>query len=190
MAEARRDWIQTYSGKRFDYLSPRLMDVDIDTVAHALALIPRWGAQLPHAYSVAQHSLLVKGIVQAAGGSTELQWEALLHDAAEAYTGDMPRPWKRLLQRVPEVKVILDRIEQTVASAFNLSVPKSAVVENADQVALYVEWRDLSRRKAIDDWIEEYRVERRGVAVETVLDAETAEEEFLDTYYELRNGLQ
>jgi len=83
------DWMQTYSGKRFHPLSPRAEDIDIVDIAHALSMACRYGGHCKWHYSVAQHCVLV-----ASKAPPEAKLHALLHDASEAYLGDVIRPLK------------------------------------------------------------------------------------------------
>jgi 5'-nucleotidase len=84
--------IQTYSGKDFYLLDPKPLDVDLETIAHALSLLCRYGGHVRHFYSVAEHCVLMSHVVP-----EEHALAALLHDAAEAYVVDVPTPLKRLL---------------------------------------------------------------------------------------------
>ncbi len=92
------DWIQTASGGSFFPLDPRPEEVDIDDIATALSRMNRYNGHFSDKfdfYSVAEHSILLAQYVQERTGSaTHAMW-ALLHDAAEAYTSDVPRPLKR-----------------------------------------------------------------------------------------------
>lgn len=83
-------WIQTYSGLAFDPFMPSFADIRIEDIAHQLALTNRYGGATKVPYSVAQHSVLVAGFVP-----PESRLAALLHDAAEAYLGDVPAPIRR-----------------------------------------------------------------------------------------------
>lgn len=88
----RGDWIQTYTGKRFYPLDPRPEDVDVRDIAHALSNLCRFAGHTKTAYSVAQHCVLAARLAPPAS-----KLAALLHDANEAYMGDVARPWKRYL---------------------------------------------------------------------------------------------
>lgn len=87
--------IQTYTGKLVDPFALRVSDVCIEDVAHALSNICRFNGHCRFHYSVAQHC--VYAVRQARYETVDphaLLW-VLLHDAAEAYMGDVPRPIKR-----------------------------------------------------------------------------------------------
>jgi len=87
-------WVMTASGRRFWPLAPRAADVHLEDIAHALAAIARFGGHTRVPYSVAQHSVLVSRELAAASPVPEVALIGLLHDAAEAYLGDVPRPLK------------------------------------------------------------------------------------------------
>jgi len=127
--------IQTQSGLYFNLLNPRPEDVRIEDIAHALANLCRFGGHTRRFYSVAQHSLLVAELVPPG-----LAFQALLHDAAEAYCGDMISPLKMC---VPGYVTIQKRIEAAVAERFNIPHELPAEIKRADLVALATERRDL-----------------------------------------------
>src|SRR5690242_11754504 len=86
----RGDWMQTYTGRRFWPLDPRVDDIDIGDIAHHLSLVCRFAGACREFYSVAQHCVGVSYVCD----PKDALW-GLLHDAAEAYVGDMVRPLKR-----------------------------------------------------------------------------------------------
>lgn len=132
-------FIQTLSGKRFDYINSTADDVDIEDIANALSNICRFAGYVPEFYSVAQHSVLCSQIVP-----PEFAFEALMHDAAEAYCQDIPQPLKRLL---PDYKRIEDLVDGLIRAKYNLPFDMSPVVKYADLTMLATERRDLE----IDD---------------------------------------
>lgn len=96
-------WIQTVSGVAFDLLAPRVEDVKIEDIATALCRINRYaGHTLPGlyftGYSVAQHSVHVSEILETWGASVAIVREGLLHDAPEAYYGDVSSPVQRAIR--------------------------------------------------------------------------------------------
>ena len=113
----RGDFMQTYTGKRFYPFDPRVEDIDITDIAHALAMTCRYGGHCKQFYSVAQHSVLV-----AEHAPAHPALAALLHDAAEAYTGDLIRP----IKKHPEMAAfgwVEQNIERAICAKFGLPWP-------------------------------------------------------------------
>lgn len=123
--------IKTFTGLTFDYANPTVDMVNIFDIAHALSLLCRFNGQASKFYSVAQHSLLVSDLVPEG-----MELYGLLHDASEAYCGDVVRPLKRLL---PEYRVIENRVQECIARKFGLRYPFPDAVKEADSVALAME---------------------------------------------------
>src|SRR6185503_11932939 len=92
-----RAWQRMLSGRRLDLLNPSPLDIEIEDIAHGLARVARWNGQTkgPHAFSVAQHSLLVEALLSHAEDNLDRQARlaALLHDAPEYVIGDMISPF-------------------------------------------------------------------------------------------------
>jgi 5'-deoxynucleotidase YfbR-like HD superfamily hydrolase len=135
MGDAKRigDWMQTYTGRRFWLCDPRVEDVSIIDIAHHLSLTCRFGGASSTFYSVAQHSVFVSDLCEPA----DAKW-GLLHDAAEAYVGDLVRP----LKRAPGMKIysdIEDRILAVIFARYNISAPFPPSVKRADRIALFSE---------------------------------------------------
>lgn len=118
------DWIQTYSGGCFWPLDPRPSEVQITDIAHALSMQCRYAGHVERFYSVAEHSVLVSHAVPA----EHALW-SLLHDAAEAYSADIPRPLKRYLR---DWKSLEARIMRAVCERFGLNVNEPDCVSQAD----------------------------------------------------------
>src|SRR5579872_3682107 len=94
----RRAWQRMLSGRRLDLLDPSPLDIEIEDIAHGLARVARWNGQTrgDHAFSVAQHCLLVERFVQELRPKcgVPLRLAALLHDSAEYVIGDLISPFK------------------------------------------------------------------------------------------------
>ncbi len=105
------NWIQTYSGRQFWPLEPRAEDVAVEDIAHALSLLCRYGGHSSRFYSVAEHCVLV---------SHKCGLHGLLHDAAEAYLLDIPRPVKALM---PEYKWAEERVIVAIYEALGVTLP-------------------------------------------------------------------
>ena len=88
-------YVTTVSGEKLHFLKPSPYEIHITDIAHQLSHICRWSGGTKHFFSVAQHSLLVAEMVEAARGSKHEILQGLLHDASEAYMMDLPRPIKR-----------------------------------------------------------------------------------------------
>jgi 5'-deoxynucleotidase YfbR-like HD superfamily hydrolase len=117
-------------GKRFfDLTNPHIYEYDIEEIAHSLDNICRFTGHTTKFYSVLEHSLLVYLI--ASNDKT-----ALLHDASEAYVGDVSSPLKKLL---PEYKKIEDNVQLAIANYFGLKYPYPEHVMKADMYALKFE---------------------------------------------------
>lgn len=127
--------IQTSTGRFFHFDRPVVNTWDIHEIAHALSNLCRFTGHCREFYSVAQHSVLVSHIVPPAHALA-----GLLHDAAEAYVGDMASPLKMLMPQYKDVERALDAI---VSRAFRLPYPMPECVKEADLIALATEQRDL-----------------------------------------------
>ena len=110
------------SGRRLDLLDPSPLDVEIEDIAHGLARVARWNGQTvgEHAFSVAQHSLVVEKIAAHLQPGLEPRWRlaALLHDAPEYVIGDMISPFKAALGL--DYKRFEARLEAAVHLRFGL----------------------------------------------------------------------
>lgn len=135
MSKTRPD-ILTFTGKYFNFLNPEPEMICIEDIAHGLSNLCRFNGQCRQFYSVAEHSVNVSELV-----NRRIALEALLHDAAESYIGDMTRPLKQLL---PEYKEIEKKIEAVIRQRFNLSdFESSKAIKYADVQMLLVEQQQI-----------------------------------------------
>jgi 5'-deoxynucleotidase YfbR-like HD superfamily hydrolase len=140
-----RAWQRMLSGRRLDLLDPSPLDVEISDIAHGLARVARWNGQTggDHAFSVAQHSLLVEAIYseQAKQVSPDAQLAALLHDAPEYVIGDMISPFKSAIGG--GYKAVEQRLQRAIHIRFSLPAETGeklrADIKRADQIAAYFE---------------------------------------------------
>jgi 5'-deoxynucleotidase YfbR-like HD superfamily hydrolase len=137
------DWIQTFSGLSFWPLDPRPEEIQIEDIAHALAMRCRYGGHCTKFYSVAEHSVLVSRYVR----PEHALW-GLLHDAAEAYSADIPRPLKRCLR---DWKPLEARIMAAVCVRFGLPQDEPADVGDVD-FAMTTDERAALMADCARDW--------------------------------------
>lgn len=135
--------ILTSQGRYFNLLQPNHHHIEIGEIAHALGNICRFTGHVREFYSVAQHSYHASYLVP-----REHALAALLHDAAEAYVGDVATPLKHLL---PEYQGIEARVEAEVFKRFGISAPLHPCIKQADLIMLSTEKRDLMPEH-VDDW--------------------------------------
>lgn len=130
--------ILTFTGRMFDILEPTEDMIDIEDIAHASAQMNRFTGHCKYPYPVAQHSRLTSRIVEP---GFEL-W-ALLHDAPEAYIGDMSRPLKHFTRAGEEYRKVEDRIMKVICRKYGLSLPEPREVKVADTIMLLHEKKQL-----------------------------------------------
>ena len=149
-AEAPRAWQRMLSGRRLDLLDPSPLDIEIEDIAHGLARVARWNGQTigAHAFSVAQHSLVVEEICRklAPDWDKKRRLMALLHDAPEYVIGDMISPFKAALGF--DYKSFEAKLEAAIHVRFGLPTHPSAVVKGvikrADIICAYFEATQLA----------------------------------------------
>ncbi|MDA7948447.1 MAG: HD family hydrolase [Hyphomicrobiaceae bacterium] len=145
-----RAWQRMLSGRRLDLLNPSPLDIEIEDIAHGLARVARWNGQTTgdHAFSVAQHSLLVERIVSELRTEFPKRWRlaALIHDAPEYVVGDLITPFKSAIGL--DYRALEDRLLQAVHIRFGLpgELPKSvsAAIKRADKIAAFLEATQLA----------------------------------------------
>ena len=135
-------YIQTVSGRRFNPLDPDPAEIDIEDIATALANLCRFGGHVRSFYSIAQHSCLAADVVEEREPDAAL-W-ALLHDASEAYLGDMPHPLKHRSELGKVYGPVEDRLQAAICERFGLSTAPPPVVKQVDRALLATERRDVA----------------------------------------------
>ncbi len=171
---AKGPTIRLASGADFDLLDPWGSDFTIHDIAGALGKICRYAGQCSDFYSVAEHSLLVSR--EAVG----FELEGLMHDAAEAFLGDITRPLKQLL---PRYKQIERDVEQAVFSRFQINFRGSDAIKTADLRVLAAEQRQIMP-PGTDDWARASGIEPAGITVRFMSPGE-ATRAFLARYEQL-----
>lgn len=161
----------TFTGKLFNFIDPDPESIDIKDIAHGLSLECRFQNQSKVHYSVAQHSVLVSRYLT----GIPIRRSALLHDAAEAYLGDVCKPLKRLL---PDYQKIEDRVQKAIFRRFGLPEETPPEVKEVDMRLLATEGISFMGK----DWRDAAVPPDPSIPLLEAWPAWVAEETFLGTY--------
>jgi uncharacterized protein len=140
-------YLQTVSGRWVNPFDPDPSQLDAGDIARALANQCRFGGHSRVFYSVAQHSVIVAELVEQRGGDVEDVFAALMHDATEAYLGDMPHPLKHRSPLGAAFKDAEDHLERALHERFGIK-PDVPEIKRADRALLATERRAFSS----EDW--------------------------------------
>ena len=138
--ENRLGEIRTFTGKLVYPMDLKVGDICIEDIAHGLSRICRFAGHCAGFMSVAEHSVAVARIVMTTDPGHAL--EALMHDASEAYLGDMPRPIKHLPEMAP-YREAEERAERSIAEKYGLVFPWPQSVKDADRQRLFIEFESF-----------------------------------------------
>jgi hypothetical protein len=153
------DWvgaIRTVDGSPFSLTNPDPAAVDIQVIAHSLSLQCRFNGHVPTFYSVAEHCVRVAALYD----DRELQLHGLLHDAAEAYIGDIVRPMKLMRDLGAAYSRLEEAVELAVGEALGVTLtPMRDEIADADRAVF--QWETDNIRTGIQPgWPPEYARER------------------------------
>ncbi len=109
--------IKVASGHYVDLKNPDPWSIDLNSIAHALSHICRYGGHCPKFYSVAEHSIHAMRLALFKSESAEVLRAVLMHDATEAFLGDIVRPLKLIL---PDYRAVEDNMEHAIAERFGI----------------------------------------------------------------------
>jgi hypothetical protein len=173
------DWCQTFSGRKFYPLDPRPEEIFPEDLAHGLAMTCRFGGQSKRFYSVAEHCVRVSELID-----PRFAREGLLHDAAEAFIGDMIRPLKHQPEMV-EFRKAESVIEIAVRVRFGLKQTPECwtAVKEADNRILVDEIGELMRVPSAY-WERHENVRGFGASIQG-WDPALSETLFLERFFEL-----
>ena len=138
-------WVQTFSGKALDLLNPKPEQIELEDIVIGLSCTARWNGQTRTFYSVAEHSCFVAAAVYT--HQPQLAIYGLLHDAAEAYLGDVSSPVKAL---IPEFVEVEKRLLTAIYARFNLPYAEWPEVKEADERMLATEYYDLFHHRMFE----------------------------------------
>ncbi len=177
--DAAPKWIQVKSGGQFYPLAPRMEDIHIEDIAHALANQCRFAGHTKRFYSVAEHCWLVSCVVP-----EEHALQGLLHDASEAFLVDVPSPVKHSPQ-MRGYREAESRLQRLIYTRFGVDPNEHKEVKLADMRVLVTEARDLMSPQH-PEWAK-YKA-GWGEPLPWVIDPMTpgqARELYLSRYYDL-----
>lgn len=159
--------MQTYTGQDFDPMNPDPERIFIEDIAHHLSLQCRYNGACREFYSVAQHSVFVSRILP-----EHLMLAGLLHDAAEAYLGDLIRPVKQEIALYQAIEAQLMIVVHRAFGLPKLTPEEHEFIKAADNKVLATEARDLIKHPLIPgwDWIKE--IEPMGFKIEPISPAD------------------
>lgn len=179
MKEQTKSAILLVNGDFFDFKDPRNHEYDIRAIAHALSNLCRYTGHSKRFYSVAEHSVLVSRLVK-----PEFAFEGLMHDASEAYCGDVASPLKKLL---PGYEKIENGVQEAIATYYGLTYPWPEDVHLADKRLYVTERLSISNTGKDTIWftdLEPADIEVKGLA------PRSAYELFMNRYEELTSGFK
>ena len=145
-----KDCILTYTKIKVDPLNIQPKNINIVDIAHSLSMMARANGHFKHFYSVAQHSINCAIEAKTRGLSKRIQLACLLHDAAEAYIADVPRPVKNKLIGYDKIE---KKISDVVYSKFDLKEfadKEHKEIKEIDDALLYYEFRDLMETRIFE----------------------------------------
>jgi hypothetical protein len=151
MNERKGTYMHTSSGRKYWPMDPRADEVEIEVIAHHLAMKCRYAGAVKDFYSVAEHSVYVALDLALQGSPIEIVKTGLLHDAAEAYIGDLIRP----LKGQPEFAAFKDvehLNEKVIAEKFGLTFPWHPDVKASDEAVTDAEVSQIIVKDPAEDW--------------------------------------
>lgn len=172
--------LEVYGGKIVDLYKPGRTQFDIDTIAHHLCHICRFGGATKYFYSVAQHSVHVSYTVP-----PFLAMQALMHDAQEAFVGDCPTPFKKTLEGFEHTE---NAIQTIIFAQIGLSLPLAPEVKQADLSVLKAEREILLTSDCEEHWSFLDDVIIADTDFIEPMSCEQAKQLFLNRYYELQSA--
>lgn len=124
-------------------LDPKIEEVKLEDIAHALSQMCRANGHFKTFYSVAQHCINCALEAKARGLSPKLQLACLLHDASEAYISDITRPVKYYLEDYQKIERNLQKIVYERFGILELSGDECGHIGDIDNALLHHEFEHL-----------------------------------------------
>lgn len=156
-------WITTFSHKKFHFLNPSDDEICIEDIAHALSNLCRFNGHCQKFRSVASHSIDVATICP-----PHLKIYGLMHDAAEAYVCDIPRPVKPFLSNYSDIE---HNIMEAISRKFGLNIDWFSGVHEYDMAILAAEAGQLMDKDYKLNWTGFQEIEPADIKI--ISDKET-----------------
>ena len=175
------DSVGVIQAGRFDFKTLQL--IDIRDIARSLGAQVRYNGHTHEPYSIAQHSVACARLVRCWGESKLTQLTALIHDAAEAYCSDIPKPLRRRMRNEGGVyDEILEEVEEMIAEKYGLPYPYPQAVEDADAAVYAYERQGISKHPYIDISEVEDPPALVGKTLASYWNAQRARKEFMEEF--------
>lgn len=195
--ELHEIYMHTANGLKHYPFAPKPEDIHIDVVAHHLAARGRWNGATQHPedpmrifHSVAEHSVDVADFIEFEMDRPDLALEALLHDAAEAFNGDLIRPLKYSEEFAKPFQKVEEHNERAVAQRFGLPYPMSPEIKIADNAVTHAEFQQIVPKNPNMDWSYSMKLnpnDRIANIKIKMLNPYEARELFLDRFHGIMN---
>lgn len=175
------NFITTFTNKQYEFLNPKVDQVCIEDIAQALSMNCRYSGHVKSFYSVAEHSCIVSDKVLELTGDYQMAFDALLHDASEAYLTDIPRPIKPHLKNYFDIEALS---EKCIQKALGCN-PMNELIKHIDTNII----RDEAEQLFIStpSWAGDYELVNIKVAS---MPPEKAKLEFTHRYNKLKSLLK
>ena len=152
--------IRLRSGGYFDFANPKPDQFTIEDIAGALSKLCRFGGQSSSFYSVAEHLILCDEIALKMGCDRDCRRAVIMHDAAEAFCGDVVKPLKIMLESYAKIE---QAVEDAVAAAFGIDFAKHKDVIHKIDTSIRLSERDQLFDPDGVTWSDEAGCERFSV---------------------------
>ena len=180
-----KNFISTINHIRFDPAKPEWQDIEIEDIAHALSYITRANGHFNVFFSVARHSINCAAEAKLRGHSARVQLLCLLHDAAEAYIGDMTRPLKMKIPYFSEIEKEYQKIIFSKFIADDITDGEKALARAVDDTMLYHEFLKYNGEKLFES--------EPALHIDldsTIKSIKDTEEEFLTVFADLQRQVK
>lgn len=180
MVKTIEPWIQTFTGIKFWLTNPRIEDICIEDISHALSMICRYSGHSKFFYSVAQHSVIASTLCE-----DDIRLAVLLHDASEAYLGDVTKPLKCCFGG--KYSYMEDKIQSAINYKYGLCLYPSDIlkIKMADLQMLKLEATSVLMNEPIEDWHIDLPDQHKYINISVSWDPEYAKKCFMKRFFEL-----